>query len=244
MTSAATWHIATVAAVDPLTPNARRITFDVPTWPGNDGGQHVDVRLTAEDGYQASRSYSLASVGGGTRIELAVDRVGDGEVSPYLVDELRAGDQLEIQGPLGGWFVWRPDSDPRPVQLIAGGSGVVPCFGMLRAHAAAKSTTPMHLLYGLRTPEDLFFADELQNIPTQDPSASIHLVFSRRTPENWPDAPGRLSLRTLAENTIRPEARPRLFVCGSTPFVETVLTWLIDLGHPAKDIRAERFGGT
>ena len=244
MTSGATWHIATVAAVDQLTPNARRITFDVPTWPGNDGGQHVDVRLTAEDGYQASRSYSLASVGDSMRIELAIDRVADGEVSPYLVDDLRTGDQLEIQGPLGGWFVWKPSSDPRPVQLIAGGSGVVPCIGMLRAHAAAASTTPMHLLYGLRTPEDLFFADELESIPSQNPSAAIRLVFSRRTPENWPDAPGRISLKTLAENTIRPEERPRLFVCGSTGFVETVLTWLISLGHPAKDIRAERFGGT
>ena len=243
MTSTATWHVATVVTVDQLTPNARLITLDVPTWPGNDGGQHVDVRLTAEDGYQASRSYSLASAGAGTRIELAVDRVADGEVSPYLVDELRAGDQLEIQGPLGGWFVWKPSTDPRPVQLIAGGSGVVPFIGMLRAHAAAASATPMHLLYGLRSPDDLFFRDELQRIPSENPSAIVSLAFSRRTPDNWPDPPGRISLKLLAERTVRPEDRPRLFVCGSTGFVETVLTWLIELGHPAKDIHAERFGG-
>lgn len=243
MTSGASWHVATVAAVGELTPNASLITLDVPTWPGNDGGQHIDVRLTAEGGYQATRSYSLASVGPSTRLQLAVDRVHNGEVSPYLVDELRAGDQLEIQGPLGGWFVWKPDSDPRPVQLIAGGSGVVPCIGMLRAHTAAASATPMQLLYALRTPEDLFFADELEAIGSQNSSASVHFVFSRRTPEFWPDPPGRLSSATLDEFVIRPRLRPRLFVCGSTSFVETVLAWLIELGHSSADIRAERFGG-
>ncbi|MBG6237713.1 ferredoxin-NADP reductase [Mycetocola sp. CAN_C7] len=242
MTSGATWHIATVATVRPLTPNASLITLGVPTWPGNDGGQHIDVRLTAEGGYQATRSYSLASVGNSTRLELAVDRVPDGEVSPYLVDDLRPDDQLEIQGPLGGWFVWKPSSDLRPVQLIAGGSGVVPCIGMLRAHSAAQSTTPMRLLYGLRTPEDLFFADELKTLGSANPAA-ISLVFSRLTPEHWPDPPGRLSRDSLAAHTIGPEQRPRLFVCGSTGFVETVLSWLTELGHGSTDIRAERFGG-
>lgn len=243
MTSPTAWQVATVTEAEALTPDARRIVLDVPTWPGNVAGQHIDLRLTAENGYQATRSYSLASAGPAQQIELAVDRVHDGEVSPFLVDDLSVGDQLELEGPLGGWFIWKPDSDPRPVQLIAGGSGVVPFIGMLRAHAAAGETAPMRLLYALRTPDDVFFRDELDRIASDDADATVDFAFSRRTPDDWPDPPGRVSLKLLADHTVTAESRPRLFVCGSTGFVEAVLTWLIELGHASKDIHAERFGG-
>ncbi len=155
------WHPATVASVATETPNARRIVLDVPTWPGNDPGQHLDLRLTAEDGYQASRSYSIASAGAGTRVTLAVDRVEGGEVSPFLVDAIEVGDAVDVHGPLGGWFVWRPGASDRPVQLIAGGSGIVPLLPMVTAHAEADDPVPFRLLYATRTPEDVFFREEL-----------------------------------------------------------------------------------
>lgn len=162
----AAWHTGTVVEVAPETPTARRITVDVPTWPGNDAGSHLDFRLTAPDGYQAQRSYSIASAGESTRVVLAVDEVPEGEVSPFLVHELAVGDQIELHGPLGAFFVWRaPDAGdlmPAPVQLIAGGSGVVPLYAMLSAHDAAGDPTDFRLLYSVRTPADVFFRPELE----------------------------------------------------------------------------------
>ena len=238
----AAWHVATVTESVAETPTARRVTIDVPTWPGNDAGSHLDVRLTAPDGYQVQRSYSIASAGAGTRVVLAVDEVPDGEVSPFLVNDLRAGDQLEVHGPLGAYFVWRPPADgdpaPLPVQLIAGGSGVVPLYAMLSAHAAAGDPTEFRLLYSVRTQADVFFHAEL------DAAMSVDYVFTRETPDAWPTPAGRLTKAALQVAILPPERSPRIYVCGPTPFVEAVADWLLELGHPAASIRTERFGGS
>ena len=224
--------MGTVASTSTETPSGRSIWIDVPGWPGNIAGQHVDVRLTAPDGYQATRSYSLASSGPSPRLQLAVDKLPNGEVSPYLVDDLRAGDMLELRGPLGGWFVWKEDQ-AQPVQLIAGGSGVVPLVAMIRAHAASGSTAPMQLLYSVRTPDDRFFADELEKLD------SVTYAYTRSGP---PDATiGRLTKERLAASVL--PAGSAVFVCGPTGFVEAVASWLVDLGHEASLIKTERFGG-
>lgn len=235
------WHVATVADTRRETPTAVRLVLDVPTWPGSDAGTHVDVRLTAPDGYQASRSYSIASSTPAGQVVLAVDELPDGEVSPFLVEEVRPGDQLELHGPLGAFFVWRPGESTRPVQLIAGGSGVVPLYAMAAAHGAAGDTTPFQLLYSARTPADVFFADELAALA--GPAFGLDLVYTREAPDGWLDAVGRLTPETLAARTIPAAQRPRVFVCGSTGFVEAVARWLQDLGHAATDIHTERFGG-
>ncbi|WP_336698816.1 FAD-binding oxidoreductase [Curtobacterium sp. USHLN213] len=236
------WHAATVAAVSPETPNARRIVLEVPTWPGNDPGQHLDLRLTAEDGYQASRSYSIASSGATTSVVLAVDRVEDGEVSPFLVDAVEVGDALEVHGPLGGWFVWRPGVSERPVQLIAGGSGIVPLAAIASAHADAGDAAPFRLLYAVRTPEDVFFRTELARAEAAGVDTTV--VYSRRAPDGAAVPAGRLTRDTLAAAVFPPDAGALVYVCGSTPFVEQVLTWLGELGHDTTDVRAERFGGS
>ena len=237
----AAWHVATVSAAHPETANARSITLSIPDWPGNLAGQHVDVRLTAEDGYQASRSYSVASSGDRHTIELAIDRVEGGEVSPFLVDDLMVGDQVEVRGPLGGWFVWMPaDGSTRPVQLIAGGSGIVPLAAMVRAHLAASDATPFRLLYAVRTPGDVFFRSELARASD---GIRVDIVYSRAVPEGFPRAPGRITQQLLGELVVPASEHPRIFVCGSTPFVEQVLAWLRALGHDVGGVRAERFGG-
>jgi ferredoxin-NADP reductase len=228
--------VGTVAEVRRETPTGRSIVIDVPGWPGNIAGQHVDVRLTAPDGYQATRSYSIASSGPEPRLQLAVDRLPDGEVSPYLVDDLMVGDMLELRGPLGGWFVWKPELTA-PVQLIAGGSGVVPLVAMVRAHAASGSTSEMKLLYSVRTPDDRFFADELGMLDT------VNYVYTRATPPNWPTKPGRITPESLAALTLPPEQRPAVFVCGPTGFVEAVANALVALGHDQAAVKTERFGG-
>lgn len=238
----AAWHTGTVADVAPETPTARRITVDVPTWPGNDAGSHLDIRLTAPDGYQAQRSYSIASAGESTRVVLAVDEVPDGEVSPFLVHELAVGDQIELHGPLGAFFVWRaPDAGdlmPAPVQLIAGGSGVVPLYAMLSAHDAAGDPTDFRLLYSVRTPADVFFRPELEAL------MGVDFIYTREAPAGWPTAAGRITKAALEERIHAPDRAPRIFVCGPTPFVETVANWLVELGHPTTSIRTERFGGS
>jgi ferredoxin-NADP reductase len=231
------WKVGTVIATKRETGTGRSFVLDVPDWPGNLAGQHVDIRLTAPDGYQASRSYSVATAGVDPRVELAVDRLPNGEVSPYLVDELREGDQLELRGPLGGWFVWRPEQT-EPVQLIAGGSGVVPLVAMLRAHAAAVSEAPMRLLYSVRTPADRFFADELDAA-----GSTVDFVYTRVVPPGSAEKPGRVTKERLAASTIPSAQSPAVFVCGPTPFVEAVATWLVELGHDPGRVKTERFGG-
>lgn len=234
------WHVATVVDARPETPNAARLVLDVPTWPGNEAGTHLDVRLTAPDGYQVTRSYSVATSEPG-RVVLGIDELPDGEVSPFLVREVRAGDKVEIHGPLGSYFLWRPGQGTRPVQLIAGGSGVVPLYAMAAAHAAASDPSLFRLAYSVRTPAHVYFRDELAALV--GPSFAVDYVYTRQAPQGWAGTVGRLTRDSLSSTTIAPREQPRIFVCGSTGFAETVVAWLLELGHSAPDILTERFGG-
>ncbi|WP_417540431.1 FAD-binding oxidoreductase [Microbacterium maritypicum] len=237
----ASWHVGRVANRRPETPSAVRLELDVSTWPGNHAGSHLDIRLTAPDGYQASRSYSIASSGQSTRVMLVVEELPAGEVSPYLVQQLDEGDQLEVHGPLGRYFVWSPtESDRSPVQLIAGGSGVVPLFAMAMAREYESENADFRLLYSVRTPEDVFFANELASL-TQ---TAVDIVHTRRAPPESSRAPGRLTQGSLGGFVFPASATPRIFLCGPTPFVETIAGWLLQLGHDPTRIRTERFGGT
>lgn len=240
MVSARTWIAARVADVDDVTPNARVLGVEVPGWPGNLPGQHVDVRLTAEDGYQAVRSYSLGTSGPSTRIELAVDAHPEGEVSPYLVHDVVPGDHLEILGPLGGYFVWR-DSDPAPVQLIAGGSGIVPLRAIARARADAASGQPFRLLYSVKSPEDAIYRDDLMAMGEQ--GIELTWAFTQHAPEGWPGVVGRLNAETIAAAVLPVTDAPIVYVCGPTAFVEVVARRLVELGHDPACIKTERFGG-
>ncbi|GAT72935.1 oxidoreductase FAD-binding domain protein [Microbacterium sp. HM58-2] len=241
------WYTAEVVETRRETPTAARIRLDVTGWPGNLPGQHLDVRLTAPDGYTATRSYSIASAGGESQVVLAVARVPDGEVSPFLIDELRKGDQLEVHGPLGAYFVWRAPVDGsagRPVQLIAGGSGVVPLYAIAQAHVDAGDATPFRLLYSVRTPEDVLFAEELAAAAAGPAPFAADYIYTRRAPAGS-DAPvGRITRERVAATTLAPEADPLVYVCGATAFVERVASWLLELGHDARAIRTERYGGT
>ena len=237
----AAWHVGRVVSRRAETRSAVRLEIEVPTWPGNHAGSHLDIRLPAPDGYQASRSYSIASSGPATRVVLAVDEVLSGEVSPYVVHDLREGDELEVHGPLGRYFVWTPeDPDPAPVQLIAGGSGVVPLFAMADARERQPHGTDFRLLYSARTPDDVFFASELGALT----KTRVDIVHTRRSPLGSPRPPGRLTQESLAELTFPAGVAPRIFVCGPTPFVETVSRWLLELGQDPARIRTERFGGS
>lgn len=235
------WHVGRVVRRAPETGSAVRLELEVPTWPGNEAGSHVDIRLTAPDGYQATRSYSLASSGESTRVVLAVDELPGGEVSPYLVHHLAEGDEVEIHGPLGRFFVWTPSAAGRtPVQLIAGGSGVVPLYAMAAAREREAEGAEFRLLYSVRTPHDTFFAKELgAMLRTQ-----VEIVHTREAPLGSSRPPGRLTRDALAAATLPAAVNPRVYVCGTTPFVETVAGWLVELGHEAERIRTERFGGS
>jgi ferredoxin-NADP reductase len=203
-------------------------------------GQHVDVRLTAVDGYSTQRSYSLAAPADGDRIELTVQRLPDGEVSPYLTEVLSVGDPVELRGPVGGWFVWRPDAT-EPVLLVAGGSGIVPLMAMIRARRAAASSAPFRLVYSVRTPADRYYPAELAGPP--EPGLAVTYVYTRATPAGWPVPSGRLGAAAVQAGGWPPELAPSCFVCGPTGFVETVADILVALGHDPRRIRTERFGG-
>lgn len=234
------WRHATVARAEPAAEHARVLHLDVPGWPGNLPGQHLDLRLTAEDGYQAVRSYSLASSGPGERIELAVDEIVEGEVSPYLVEDVLPGDEMEVMGPLGQFFVWR-ESDPSPVQLIAGGSGIVPLIAMARARAASASTAPFRLLYSVRSPARAIYRDEVNALAAS--ALDLTWVYTRTAPAGWTGSVGRVQAATM-DAAVWPVADdPLIFVCGPTPFVEFVAQHLLDRGYPHERIRTERFGG-
>jgi ferredoxin-NADP reductase len=231
-----------VSAARAETSNARTLTVDVPDWPGNVAGQHLDLRLTAPDGYQAARSYSLASEGPGTRLEVTVDEVETGEVSPYLVRDVTVGEQLELRGPLGTWFIWRQEQQ-EPVQLIGGGSGCVPLFAMVRAHGRLGSAAPFRLLYSVRGPDSVFYREELDAL-AESHFFDVDLVYTRAAPPGSATPPGRLTANRLAASVHPPERRPTVYVCGPTRFVETVADWMVAAGHDPARVRTERFGGT
>ena len=235
------WRAARVAEVVPATPTARVLHVTVPGWPGSEPGQHIDIRLTAEDGYQAVRSYSLGSYGDGDTVELAVDEIPDGEVSPYLVRDVLPGDELEVKGPLGGYFVWRAGG-VEPVQLIAGGSGIVPLMAMARARRDAAAGVPFRLLYSVRAPENAIYRDELLNFDG-DGGVDVTWAYTRAAPTGWTGRVGRLDRETLGAQVWSPDRVPATYVCGPTGFVEHVADTLTELGHDARSIRTERFGG-
>ena len=235
------WLVGTVAETIPETPTAVTLRLDVPDWPGHRAGQHVDIRLTAEDGYTAGRPYSIASAPDADRLELTIVRVEDGEVSPYLTTVVDVGDQLELRGPIGGYFVWDADDD-RPVLLLGGGSGVVPLMAMLRHHAATKSTAAVHLVYSVRTPRDVLYASELERLA--GPHQALTITATREAPPGWGGRRGRIDRQLISDVGWPATARPRCYVCGPTPFVEAMATALKQLGHGADDVRTERFGPT
>jgi ferredoxin-NADP reductase len=232
-----TWLVAAVTETVTETPRVRTLVLDVPDWSGHRAGQHVDVRLTAEDGYQAERSYSIASAPG-EPLALTVERLDDGEVSPYLVDEVVPGDRFELRGPIGGYFVWEPDGATDPLFLVAGGSGIVPLMAMLRLRRAAGSTVPAKLLYSSRTIDDVIYRDELQHL-----GIDVVQTLTRAQPPGWQGYARRVDVDLLREVAYPPEEIPRVFVCGPTTFVEAVADGLVALGHRPGRIRTERFGG-
>ena len=234
------WLPATVRAVEPATSHGRLLRLEIPDWAGSRPGQHLDLRLTAADGYQAVRSYSIASFGPENTVEIGVDEYAGGEVSPYLVREARPGDQMEVRGPIGRYFVWLPDQ-PDAVQLVAGGSGVVPLLSIVRAHHAAGSTAPFRMLYSVRTAADAMFAAELAGLV--DDHFALDWIHTRQAPPGGPRPAGRISAADLQRSALPPAADPLIYVCGPTGFVELVATDLIGLGHRPERIRTERFGG-
>ncbi|HEY2948111.1 MAG TPA: ferredoxin reductase [Micromonosporaceae bacterium] len=238
-----TWRVATVAVATRESPTARTVAFDVPDWPGHLPGQHVDVRLTAADGYTTERSYSIGSAPTNGRLELTVQRIVDGEVSPYLVDVAEPGDQCELRGPVGGYFTWDP-ADREPVLLVAGGSGVVPLMSMIRTRAGAGSRTPFRLIYSTRTPETLIYGDELRRRHRDDHGLDVTVAYTRERPPGSTRPPGRVDAALLNEAGWPVEFGPTCYVCGPTGFVEAVANQLVDAGHAPRRVKTERFGPT
>jgi ferredoxin-NADP reductase len=237
------WTLTEVVDLVDETPRVRSIVLDVPGWPGHLAGQHVDVRLTAEDGYQAQRSYSIASAPQGERIALTVEGLPDGEVSSYLVGELRTGDKLELRGPVGGYFVWEANAG-RPLLLIAGGSGIVPLMSMLRHRDAAGDDVGAKLLYSSRSWEDVIYRDELERLASATDGPEVVHTLTRSQPAGWTGYARRVDGAMLAETAWPASSMPSAFVCGPTPFVESVAAALVLLGYPATSVKTERFGPT
>jgi ferredoxin-NADP reductase len=236
------WRLARVRALLAETAHAKTIVLEVPGWPGHRAGQHVDVRLTAEDGYQAERSYSIASAPEDELLSLTVELIDDGEVSPYLVGELRPGDELELRGPIGGPFTWAVQ-DGGPLLLLAGGSGLVPLMSMLRHRAAQHSTVDTRLLLSARTLADVIYRDELAALAS-GPGLAIHQALTRERPAGWTGFERRVDAEMLRLLGPAPAQRPLIFVCGPTPFVEAVAGALVEIGHQPAAVRTERFGPT
>jgi len=244
------WRTATVVEVVPETRRTRTLLLDVPGWPGHRAGQHVDVRLTAEDGYQAERSYSIASAPGDAKLALTVEELDDGEVSPYLTEQLHAGDQLELRGPIGGYFVWDIPTGG-PLFLVAGGSGIVPLMAMLRhrnsvlpATTGARMALPARLLYSSRSWDEVIYRDELVKLVADDGSLEVIHTLTRQAPDSWTGFRRRIDREMLAETGWPAEEKPRVFVCGPTPLVESVANSMVELGHPPALVKTERFGPT
>ena len=234
-----TWQVAKVMAVTTETASVRTVTLDVPDWAGHQAGQHLDIRLTDEDGYVAERSYSIASAPG-EPVAITVERLDDGEVSPYLTDELRVGDDLEMRGPIGGYFIWEPE-DGGPLLLLAGGSGVVPLRAILRHRERTGSTVPVRLLYSVRTLDDVIYQAELDQPAL---GVEVRYTLTRHQAPGWAGYARRVDAALLAEVEWRPAAMPLAYVCGPTSFVETVSEALVQSGYPPARVKTERFGGT
>ena len=234
-----TWQAATVTGLTPETAAVVTIMLDPPDWPGHQAGQHLDVRLTAEDGYVAERSYSIASAPG-ERLAITVERLDDGEVSPYLTEELQVGDELELRGPIGGYFVWKP-ADASPLTLLAGGSGVVPLRAILRDRLRTGSDVPARLLYSARTLPDVIYRDELGQ---HHDGVAVSYTLTRAQPPGWTGHTGRIDASLLADAAWPATAKPLAYVCGPTSFVETAAAGLVGLGYPPDRVKTERFGAT
>jgi ferredoxin-NADP reductase len=237
------WRLADVRATADETVRTRTIELDVPGWPGHLPGQHIDVRLTAEDGYQAQRSYSIATPADGTRLAITVDRLVDGEVSPYLTDELRPGDKLELRGPIGGYFVWQPNRGG-PLLLFGGGSGVVPLMAMLRERVRTGSRVAVRMLVSSRSWEEVIYRAELEAIPSEQAGVEIVHALTRSQPPGWTGYNRRVDQDMLGEVAWPPSEGPHCYVAGPTGFVETVASGLVELGHAPHMIMTERFGPT
>ena len=244
-----TWQTATVGPVTDETPRVRTLRLEVPDWPGHRAGQHVDIRLTADDGYRAERAYSIASAPG-EPLAITVERLDDGEVSPYLTEEARTGDQLEVRGPIGGYFVWEPGSGADsgsgsgsggPLLLAAGGSGVVPLRAIVRERSRAGSPVPVRLLYSSRSWEDVIYSSEFGLPPG---GVEVIYTLTRSQPRMWQGYARRVDDTMLAEVAWPASERPLAYVCGPTSFVESVAAGLVKLGYPAGQVKTERFGAT
>jgi ferredoxin-NADP reductase len=235
------WRIAEVTALRDETPRARSLTFRVADWTGHIAGQHMDVRLTAADGYQTQRSYSIASIPQASELELLVDLIPEGEVSPYLTQEVRPGDRIEMRGPIGGYFVWTA-AHGGPLMLIAAGSGVVPLASMLAYRAQSAPGLPTRLLYSVRTSEDVIFRARLDSWARQDPTLTVVLTLTRGAPTDWTGYRRRIDVDMLRQVAFSCDQSPLAYVCGPTSMVEETADHLVALGYPPERVRTERFG--
>lgn len=237
------WRTVEVREVTAETPRVRSLILDVPGWPGHRAGQHVDVRLTAEDGYQAQRSYSIASAPEAAHVMLTVEQIEEGEVSPYLAMDVQPGDRFELRGPIGGYFVWTANLDG-PLFLVAGGSGIVPLMAMLRHRALAPNPAPALLLYSSRTADDIIYRDELDSLAARGDGLTVVHTLTRGHPPDWTGGTHRIDRHMLIDVGMPPTISPRIYICGPTPLVESAAAALHDLGHAAERIKTERFGPT
>jgi ferredoxin-NADP reductase len=235
------WRVASISEIRDETARAKTLVLEVPGWLGHQPGQHVDIRLTAEDGYQAQRSYSIASLPATGRLELTIECIEDGEVSPFLTLEVQPGDEFELRGPIGGYFVWDSSSE-RPLFLVGGGSGLVPLMAMLRQHRAAASKADARLLVSARTLDDVLYRDELYALGD---AVSVSVTLTRSPlPAGWRGFARRIDRDMLAEVGQEPARSPAIYVCGPTPFVEGAARLLVELGHQPESVYTERFGPT
>jgi ferredoxin-NADP reductase len=237
------WQVATVRAVVDETPRVKSLILDVPEWPGHRAGQHVDIRLTAEDGYRAQRSYSIASAPEAPNIAVTIERIDEGEVSPYLAGIVGVGDKFEIRGPIGGYFVWTAALGG-PLLLVAGGSGVVPLMAMLRHRTLVGSTPPTLLIHSSRTYDDIIFRGELDGLAAKEDGLTVYHTLTRSQPVGWSGGSRRIDKAMLADIGIPPAMKPHIYVCGPTPLVEAAAHSLAELGHEPGLIKTERFGPT
>jgi ferredoxin-NADP reductase len=237
------WQLGEVAELVQETPRVATLVLNIPDWRGHDAGQHLDVRLTADDGYQAQRSYSIASAPEDPGVKITVERLEDGEVSPYLVGEVRVGDKVELRGPIGGYFVWKAASTT-PLLLVAGGSGVVPLMAMIRHRSAAGSKVQTRLLYSSRTAEDIIYKEELDRLASSGAGVEVAHTLTRSQPSGWKGYSRRIDRDMVREVAWPKERSPMVFICGPTSFVESAAGLLVDLGYNPLQIKTERFGAT